>query len=636
MPKLKLSLPSECGISAIAKALRRIVERFRRREKLSCSEWADKKRVLKEPAAYPGRWRTTLTPYLKEPMDVFTDPDTREVWFMSASQMGKSEVLLNWIGCMIDQDPSSMLLIQPTVEDARSFSKKRVMPLLRDSLGHIFGKMKTRTSGIEILEKDFPAGFLMMRGANSESGISSTPIKYFFGDELKTWPKSAGRGGDPLDLGNARMRSYEKRGAKKGFVSSPGVADECRMEQGHATGDQRVLFVPCPDCGKFQVLTFKQIKWTKVPLKSGGMKHLPDTAYYECEHCKAQWDEADRESAVALCKWRPTNPDAFPGVVSFRLPLWYSLFTTMSVMVSEFLNAKKELKKGNNKPYIVWVNTQAAETYEDKGETVDEHDLIKRCEDFPASPLPSDVAVLTAGVDVQKNRLECTVIGWGRDEESWVLSHRILHGSPERPEVWKQLFKALKLPFKHPSGVTLYVSSVFVDSGYATKSVYLYVRAAQSFGIFAAKGDGGEWRAPLNNPKTPNQQGILLWMIGVDSFKSLLYRRLTFEEPSPGYIHFSRRLKDEYFKQLTCEERKLKFKNGRPVHYWVKPKGASNEGLDCMIYAMAALLRLGIGDALNQYVDELQGLGLALDRGDSNSQQVISGGIDIYGKGNHG
>lgn len=628
---LRLKLRTRYAEPVIRKALRRVLERFRPREKLTCSEWADKKRILKTPAAYPGKWKTSRTPYLKEPMDALHQPGVKEVWLKFAAQTGKSEVLNNWIGVTIDQDPSAMMLVEPTIWDAKSYSKKRIHPLLSGSLPHIFGDMKSRTTGQEILDIDFPGGFLALRGANSESGLSSTPSRYVFGDELKNWPRSAGKGGDPLDLLFARTRSYEKRGAKKGLVSSPGIGGLCRMDQGYETGDQRKLFVPCPVCKKEQILVWRQIKWQKAPLKAGGYRHLPKTAYYECEHCKAKWDNETKDRAVRKARWEATNPDALPGVVSFHLPGWYSVFVTLASIVTDYLKAVREAEKGNTEPLKVWTNTTAAETWIEKGETVDQHELMKRREVYPADPVPAGVAVISAGVDVQKDRLKVAIVGWGRDEESWLLTYKILIGDPRKREVWQELFDLLRLPFNHPSGAQLYISSAFIDSGYATKSVYQFVRPFQSYGFFCSKGMAGEARPPLNNPKTPNQQGCLLWIIGVDHFKALVYRRLTFDEPGPGYIHFPTRAPEAFFKGLTIEEQRTKYSRGQYVKYWHKPKGAINDPLDCMVYATGAFLRLGVTDELNRYVDELQGKAVSLDQNDDHDQGLISSGVNIYG-----
>ena len=496
---------------------------------------------------------------------------------MAGAQLGKSEAILNILGYHIEHDPCPILVLQPTLEMAQAFSKDRVAAGLIRSTPALRGRVKdprSRDSGNTTLHKIFPGGALTMVGANSPSGLASRPIRLVLCDEVDRYPLSAGSEGDPIQLARKRSATFWNR--KLVTVSTPTNKGASRIEEAYEASDQRRYHVPCKHCEEFQVLKWAQVQW---------VDNDPETARYACEHCGALWDEADRMWGVRNGQWVAQQP--FNGIAGFAINGLYSPWTRLADGVRDFLSVKRSPDQ-----LRVWTNTYLGETWEDAGERVDDWELAERRE--PLNPIPDDVLMLTAGVDVQDNRLEVSVIGWGRDDESWVLSHDTLYGDPSTPQLWAALDTALARTYTTSEGRTLPIRASCIDSGgHYTNAVYQYAKRNQGRGIFAVKGVGGEGKALAGRPTKNNVAKCPLFPIGVHSAKDTLFGRLKIDEPGAGYVHFADTLSDEYFKQLTAEKLVTKFTKGFKKREFVKVR-PRNEALDCFVYAIAAYSIIGV------------------------------------------
>ncbi len=503
-------------------------------------------------------------------MDAVSDPAVRQVVVMSAAQVGKTEVLLNVIGYHIDQDPAPMLVVQPTLSMAQAFSKDRLAPMVRDT-GALTGKIKhprSRDSGNTTLHKVFPGGHVTIAGANSAAGLASRPVRIVLCDEVDRYPSSAGTEGDPVRLAEKRASTFWN--SKIVTVSTPTVKNASRIEAEYLGSDQREFWVPCRHCGEAQIMRWKSVQW---------QADQPETAVYVCEHCGAAWSDADRLRAIKRGSWRASCE--FTGVAGFRLSGLSSPWLSITEAVRDFLEAKKLPET-----LRVWVNTYLGETWEESGEGVNDLSIADRREDYDGCP--DGVVLLTAGVDVQDDRLEVEIVGWGRDEESWSIDYRTIYGDPSSPGVWGDLDAYLNETWKHPRGVDMPVRAACVDSGgHHTQAVYTFCRAREGRRVFAIKGVGGEGRALLGRPTKNNIGKVKLFPVGVDSAKELIYARLKIAEPGPGYCHFPARYDDEYFRQLTAEQIVTRFSKGFRKREWKKTR-ARNEALDCRVYALAA------------------------------------------------
>lgn len=539
--------------------------------KLTVSQWADLyRRLSPESSAEPGQWRTERAPYQREIMDAVTDPMVETIVIMSSAQVGKTEILLNIIGYFIDYDPSPILVIQPTLEMAQTFSKDRLAPMIRDSLA-LRGKVadsKSRDSGNTILHKRFPGGHITMVGANSPSGLASRPIRILLADEVDRFPVSAGSEGDPLLLAEKRTTTFWNK--KKVFVSTPTIKGISRIEKAYLASSQETWHLPCPSCGTYQPLLWGQVKF--------------EDATMECASCGARHNEFEWKSGDG--KWIAKNNNQ--KVRGFHLNELASPWKRWETIIEEFKEAKKDTET-----LKVWVNTSLGETWEEKGEGVEVDDLIKRRELYDCE-VPEDVLVLTAAVDVQDNRLEYEIIGWGLGRESWGIRYGIIMGDPGHEEVWNELDMILDKTFKRKDGVELKIMTTCIDSGgHYTTEVYEFCKKREFKRVWAIKGQGGSGIPFIMRPKRRNDAGIWLFNLGVDVGKDTVMSRLKIQDKGPGYCHFplddGRGYDDSYFNGLTSERRVVRYKKGKPVIHWEKKSsGVRNEPLDLRVYATAA------------------------------------------------
>jgi phage terminase large subunit GpA-like protein len=542
--------------------------------KLTVSEWADAYRVLSsEAAAEPGKWSTSRAEYQRGMMDAVSDPSIETIVLMTCAQVGKTELINNVVGYHIHQDPAPMLVVQPTLEMAQTWSKDRLSPCLRDT-PVLAGKVKdprSRDSGNTTLHKSFAGGHVTACGANSPSSLASRPCRIILCDEVDRYPLSAGTEGDPVSLAKKRSSTFWNR--KIILVSTPTEKGASRIEQAYDESDQRKYFVQCPDCDEYQVLKWSQVKWED---------QNPYSARYTCECCGTLWDDTARFRAIRYGEWRATS-EAKGKIAGFHLNGLYSPWTPLYEAVSDFMSSKRDPMR-----LKTWVNTFLGETWEEQGDRIDEFDLIERCENW-GKDLPEDVLLLTAGVDVQDNRLEVEIVGWGRGEESWSISYQTIYGDPSTSELWARLDTVLQEKFTHPTLGEIIVRGACVDSGgHYTQQVYNYARLRAGRRVFAIKGIGGEGKPVAGRPTKNNIGKINLFPVGVDTAKEIVYARLKMKEEGDGYCHFPIGRDEEYFRMLTAEKKVTKYFKGRPRMEWQKIR-TRNEALDCRVYATAAL-----------------------------------------------
>tara|TARA_R110000787_G_scaffold119467_1_gene230362 strand:- start:8209 stop:9858 length:1650 start_codon:yes stop_codon:yes gene_type:complete len=511
-------------------------------------------------------------------MDACCDPAIKQVVVMAGAQLGKSEAIINIVGYHIEHDPAPILLMQPTVEMAQSFSKDRISSGLLATTPSLKGKVKdprARDSGNTTLHKTFPAGALSMVGANSPAGLASRPIRIVLCDEVDRYPLSAGEEGDPIALASKRAMTFWNR--KIVLVSTPTERGASRIEAAYEETDKRKFYIPCPHCDEMQILKWSNVKWED---------KRPETAAYYCEECGAAWSDAQRNKSVSQGEWRAAGE--FRGVAGFHISALYSPWVTIFDAVDEFLKAKRDPMR-----LKTWVNTFLGETWEEQGDRIDEFDLMDRREDW-GEDLPEEVLMMTAGIDVQDDRLEIEVVGWGRGEESWSLSYDTLYGDPSTSELWIRLDSLLQKTFTHPLHGEMVIRSSCIDSGgHYTQQVYNYARQRAGRRVFAIKGIGGEGKPIIGRPSKNNIGKINLFPVGTDTAKELVYARLKMTDEGDGYCHFPEDRNAEYFRMLTAEKKITKYFKGRPKREWVKIR-QRNEALDCRVYATAALAVLNL------------------------------------------
>jgi len=571
--------------SAVA-ASARFFDRIRPEPVLLVSEWADQHRILpSKGAAEPGPWRTSRTPYLRAIMDALsTGSPYHTVVFAKGAQIGATETGSNWLAYCIHHAPAPMLMVQPTVEMVKRISKQRIQPMIdaTPALASRIAPSRARDAGNTLFAKEFPGGMLVMTGANSASGLRSMPARYLFLDEVDAYPGDVEGEGDPVDLAIARTSTF-KRNRKVFLCSTPTIEGASRIWSAFTETDQNYYHVPCPDCHEMQTIDWPRITWPD---------GQPEKAALTCQHCGVLIEERHKSHMLANGQWLPKQDCADAHVIGFHLsslyspPGWYS----WADAARDFLKAKGYPTKLQS-----FVNTKLGECWEDRtGEKLDEHALMARRERW--TDAPDDVLVITAGVDVQNDRLEISMVGWTALEQARVLHHVVMPGPPGEPSIWAELDSLLLRPLITTSGRALPIAAACVDSGgHHTQSVYKFCEERMGRKILAIAGRSGPrpiWPTKLSTRKFKN--GSRLHIVGVDTAKDSLHAALAVKQPDrPKYIAFAAELQDEYFRQLVAERRVTKTtKSGGAVRTWVKKPGARNEALDCLVYALAALKAL--------------------------------------------
>jgi phage terminase large subunit GpA-like protein len=564
-------------------------------ERISVSEWADKYRYLAPTAsAEPGLWRTSRTPYLKEILDKLSSHDpVQEVVFMKGAQIGATEAANCWLGYLIDIAPCPILAVQPTDETVKRNSKVRIAPMIEATprLKEKVGEARSRDSNNTTFSKSFPGGVLVMTGANSAVGLRSMPVKSLLLDEVDGFVQDLDGEGSPIELAKARTRTFSNR--KIFIISTPTVEGASAVEKEFMSSDQRHYHVPCPHCGTMQTLKWSNLKW-----EDGN----PETAQYECDHCGESIQERHKTSMLANGEWIALAPEnSSVRKVGYHLNSLYSPFGWYS-----WTDAARDWEdaQGDVNKLKVFINTVLGETWKDKGEAPPWELLYNRREQYRVNTVPNEVALLTAGVDVQKDRLELEIVGWASGKRTWSIDYRVLMGDTAGPEVWSKLTAVVNEQWTREDGALMPLMMMAIDTGYNTSHVYEFCRRFDASKVVPVKGQERQ-AVMVAHPKLVDttRSGkkvgkIQLWNVGVNLLKGELYgwlkqHKVDGEIEPPGYCHFPQ-YSDTYFRGLTAEQVEYrKNKQGFGAYVWVK-KYERNEPLDCRVYARAAAAIIGI------------------------------------------
>lgn len=583
---------------------------------LTVSEWADRHRILSSRAASEaGPYRTARTPFMRAIMDALSPSSSAQrIVFMKAAQVGATEAGNNWIGYAMHRAPGPFLAVQPTVDLAKRLSQQRIDPLIEESpeLRALVLPSRSRDSGNTILGKRFPGGQLILTGANSAVGLRSMPARWVFLDEVDAYPGDLDGEGDPIALAEARTISFGHR-SKVFLASTPTIKGLSRIEREFEMSDQRRYHVACPHCGGLQWLKFERLRWSK---------GQPETARYVCEHCEEPIDERHKtammDEANGAC-WMPTADPATlenaraSGVVGFHIS---GLYSPLGWLSWEEIARSWEQAQGNDAALKTMKNTVLGETWQERGEAPDWQRLYERREPHMLGSAPEGVLFLTAGADVQRDRIEVDVWGWGRRMRSWLVDHIVLYGDVTQADVWAQLDEVLAQTWLHESGQRMGLDRLAIDTGdgVTTNFVYGWVRSKSRDQVMAIKGRRGFDRSsPVDGPSWVEvtergrkiKKGVQLWNIAVAVFKSETYSYLRLARPTDeelanggswpiGYVHLPRGITSEWVQQLVAEQLvTIKGRNGVTRFEWQQLRDR-NEALDCRVYARAAAWLRGI------------------------------------------
>jgi phage terminase large subunit GpA-like protein len=505
---------------------------------------------------------------------------------MTSAQVGKSTCLENILGYFIVHDPCPILLMQPNLDDAAAFSKDRVSPMIRDThcLTFRVKAPRARDSGNTQLHKKFSGGSITFAGANAPSKLAGRPIRILMCDEVDRYPFSAGTEGDPVSLATRRTNNFPNR--KSILTSTPTVKGESRIERIFESSDQRRFHVECPNCHHWQTFKFPQLKWEN---------NDPKSVWYHCEDCDHAFDESKKLSLLRSGKWIPTKK--FKGIAGFHLNELYSPWRRWHEIVEHFLEAKD-----NPQTLKVFINTVLGESWEEKGDAPEWKNIYDRREDYPIGSIPKGVLFLTAGVDIQQDRIEVEVVGWKETKESYSIDHYIFTGNPNTQGPWKELDALMTRQWALHNGITIGITLMAVDSQYLSNIVYNWCKKYPPNRVIPIRSKPNQFVLAEQSKKVDSKMmgrvgRTKVWNLASDTIKSELYSLLRLEKPldgeafPPGYCHFPM-YHDEYFKQLTAEKQVPKVVKGFVIYEW--KRFYRNEVLDMRVYARAAAHLVGL------------------------------------------
>lgn len=570
---------------------------------LDMDDYADQYRRLSEKSSpEPGQWKTSRVPFMREPMKCLSNSsDVQDVSLMKGTQISGTETGNNFACYVIDHMPGPMMIVQPTLDMGKRYSRQRFTPMTIDmpSLAEKIADARSRDGGNTLLEKDFIGGYLVITGANSATGLRSMPVRFLFMDETDAYPFDLDNEGDPEQLAVKRTQNFARKKILR--VSTPTIDGMSRIQKAFKRGDQRYYHVPCPHCGGEQKLIWKQLKWDKTLPK----EKQPESVYYECVHCKEAIHEHHKTEMLEYGQWIPENPNAPKHRRSYHInslysPLgWYSWKNA----VEDWLDAQ-----GDVELLKTFTNTVLAEVWKEAVNDVEPKILQSKAEPYELGVVPEGGLILFASSDTQDDRLESYIYAIGKGEEAWLVDYEIFLGDPSIPETkagspWAEMKDWWLKPRQHACGTWLNVEAMGVDTGgHHTHDAYKFCRDNKHLGVIALKGASQRSKPIINRPSKVDidwrgrifKRGLDLYQVGTDTAKSMIYSRFLREEKGAGYIHFPDALPFEIFEQLTAEKLTRRYKKGFATYEWHKSSAARNEALDCLVYLFAVAHKIGV------------------------------------------
>ncbi len=594
-------------------------------------EWSDKNRYLpKETSSEYGPWRTQRFPFLRRIMKCLSPSSiAEEIVFVKGGQLGGTEISINWMLYSAHVDPGPMAYVQKTGDAVKDFAKQKFRPAIRDcqAVEGILGANKPLGYSKSLLNQGYPGGFIVFGPANSSDFLRSKSLGKAIMDEEDQYELNIDQQGSPKKMLEKRMANFP--GAKLYRISTPVLKEMSTIEPGWYEGSQELFYVPCPNCNpkaeehKFMFnIEWEHICWGD---EMDPQSNEPVDIWCECPSCGHHIDEQEHKTwMLDNGDWystkNPDNPDEpLPrykvGDVkrpSFRLPSFYSPlgFYSWADAVHDWFEYQR-----TKDPNLlqVFINQCCAQTFSLIGGDIDHSGLYKRREHYKNHAGPYDVPAgalcLTAGVDIQDDRIEVEVVGWGLMDESYSVEYKVLVGDTSQlgnqwgmlpngqPSVWRLLHDYLQKRFTHELGVVMPIEMTMIDTGHRSDEVHKFCKPREHMRVYPLKGAAG-WGNGLWKRATRRHEkyGTVDYRAFVDELKSKTYSLLKVTDPGPGYCHFpvNATYDEKHFRALTAEKLKTRLYRGQLQLFWENPAGKRNEQLDCRNYAYTAHSAYGV------------------------------------------
>lgn len=566
---------------------------YKPKPRLELSEWCDRYRTMTTTSSRPGKWKTSFTPYLREIMDNLSPfSNVKEIYVIKAAQLGLTEIGINWMLYIIDQEQARTWYVLPTDQNIRTTSKTRVEPALKLH-PNIRAKIIENASAKDndqIRMKIFSGGSLQFVSARVAKNLKSEAVKNIFIDELDEAPFDVEGQGSPIELLQHRQSTFFD--SKLFAVSTPTAKGRSLIEKNYLScEDKRVYMLPCPVCQGLH-------RWHK---DNFDMKKL----LMQCPHCKHEYDESHKTNMMNNGKWVSIDRDLHtkkPITIGYSINSFYSPigFVSWAKIAKKWFSSYKDTEK-----IKTFFNQFMGETWEVKASRVSEYKLLNRVENYdPYTDLPHGVLGVTAGVDIQADRVELEVVGWGYNKESWSLAYEVFYGDTGHfnNPVFKTLYKFLaiscvfrKKDYKNQNCIHR-IQATAIDCNYRTHVIHDVVRAINRAWGGCYGFHGHSFARSVGNASIRKAKGgERIYNVDVDEFKEELFDQLNLEQHGDGYCHFTQHNDKDYFQMLTGEQKVLA-DNIRG--YKFEKIRTRNEALDCRVYAMAVAKHTGMAQDL--------------------------------------
>jgi phage terminase large subunit GpA-like protein len=569
---------------------------WRRPEIVPVADWAERNRFI-NMSSRPGPWSNDTAPYLCGPMNVYFLPFVREMVVVAPPQTGKTEILLNCLGAMIDQMPGPAMMVYDQQELAKRMSTTRVRNMIETSprLRKFLTGKADDLSNFSITLKHMAITFAW---ATSVSQLANIHIQHLLMDEVDNYESTGKREAGPVSRARLRTRSY--RHTSKIMLASSPTTDEGEITTAFNRVQARFEYaVCCPDCGMFEpegthVMRFSGENGTGVVWPEDARDpetiHAQSLARYVCPACGAEWDDYRRNQAVSKGHWRERESRIElmdycrryrPRSVGFQYSALISSFVSLSDTAAAFVLAQKELKVGRIDAYKQWINNYMAETWHEDFSPRKSAAILALRDERPAGVLPpgSQVAALLATIDTQDDGFpyEIRAWGYGQETESWQVRTGYAQSFAE-------LDKILWIPYADADGVQLFVQLAAIDSqGHRTREVleWCVANRGRTLPLVGEQSMKQQYKQfpqefwPGTTTKVPG--GLQRLHINTKYYKDGLHRKLQIPAADPGAYHMNAECSEAWAEQMCVE-----YVDERNI--WVCPKGVANHAWDVSVY----------------------------------------------------
>lgn len=571
------------------------------REKLTLSEWSERfLHVPKGLSHYSGPWKNSMVPHLVEPMNAITDPSIHTVSVNGPAQIAKTSLFLAAIGYFMHWIPAPILLAMPTDALVESFCKERLNPTIRESpvLSELMDIDAKRESANKLNEKIFPGGSLYVGSGSTATTFVQRARRLVIGDDLDQLAVTVKNQGDPVTLLKKRTETFPNR--KHLFGSSP-TDENSHIVRLWRQGDRRIAKLPCPECGEFQPIAYERFEYEH----EGGYV-LEGSVFYPCVKCSFKIPESKADFMRAGIKYEAQRP--CKGHASFWISggSFEAGWKPWRDILQEGLEAKD-----NQESLRAYYNTTLARVWENRREVPPWEIMAAREKNFDRGKIPMEASVLTLGCDVQHDRLEVLLCGWGKNRHRYVIEHFIFGGDPGNESTWAPLKNLIRQSWPAP----LLSTAIDCGDGNTSPHVYRFVREMASDRVIAVKGSSRYMETYIDTARhldlrldgKRESSGVKVWLSGTGFIKSELYSayRLEASDPPPkGFIFFANGFPEEFYKQAVSETLSAQRIAGSIRHRWVKIR-ERNEVLDLLVLTTAAAASRGWHTWTDQEWDRL-------------------------------